>query len=62
MVENVIAFFSTTTKPKVTIFDNKSNSIRFYGHLWSRQFCAIQQSRYMVHQNLYTILEAGPIF
>jgi len=31
MVENVIAYFSITTKPKVTIFDDKSTSIQFYG-------------------------------
>ena len=37
MMENVIAYFSITTKPKVTIFDDKSTSIQFYGQTWPRQ-------------------------
>ena len=30
-MENVIAYFPITTKPKVKIFDDKSTSIQFYG-------------------------------
>mmetsp|Transcript_35648 Transcript_35648/g.39743 ORF Transcript_35648/g.39743 Transcript_35648/m.39743 type:complete len:146 (+) Transcript_35648:589-1026(+) len=33
--ENVIAFFEISTKPKVTIFDDKSTSIQFDDHRWS---------------------------
>ena len=31
MMENVIAYFSITTKLKVMIFDDESISIQFYG-------------------------------
>ena len=35
MMENVIDYFSITTKPKVTIFDDESIHIQFDDHRWS---------------------------
>ena len=52
MTKNVIVYFSTNTKPKVTIFGNESTSIRFYGQWNSRWIQTISQSRRVVHQKL----------
>ena len=49
-MENVIAYFPITTKPKVKIFDDKSTSIQFYGQTWSQQSHKMGQSRRIVHQ------------
>ena len=62
MMENVIAYFSITTKPKVTIFDDKSTSIQFYGQAWSQRSHTINTMDICYNRNWYMILEAGRIF
>ena len=34
-MKNVVAYFSITTKPKDTIFDDESIHIQFNDHRWS---------------------------
>ena len=62
MVENVINSRSITTILNQTIFDDKSTSIQFYGKWRSPWANTMNNIGSMVHQNLYTILEAGSIF
>ena len=62
MVENVIAYFSITTKPKVTIFDDKSTSIQFYGQWHSPRANTMNTLEVWYTRNWYMILEAGRIF